>query len=209
MLIEAYEVGDFERPEEEPTTNTKYDNRAPRQHSNRVLLTNQKRSEIPKCCLCSGAHKLYACNQFINMPLEERRKLVKNNLLCFNCLSPGHQSNSCFGSGCKKCGKKHNTMVHMNYATPARQDQENQNQDAEHVVKYAQNSVKQPIIDGHSYAMIIYMILIMIFMAIYNHAEPFWIQAHNSTLCQYSVLKSYISNLLTTPHRFLALVLKA
>lgn len=45
----------------------------------------------------------------------DRSKMVSNAMLCFNCLSPGHQENQCFyGSpgSCHKCGRKHNNKLH-------------------------------------------------------------------------------------------------
>lgn len=55
-----------------------------------------------KCVLCSGTHKLYFCEQFLNMPVVDHSKVVVNHMLCFNCLwLLGHQFNQCQFGGCK------------------------------------------------------------------------------------------------------------
>jgi hypothetical protein len=47
------------------------------------------------------------------MSIDNRIKHVRSAQLCLNCLRAGHQANICRGSGCKKCNKKHNTLLHQ------------------------------------------------------------------------------------------------
>ena len=47
------------------------------------------------------------------MSLTERRNLAYSSKLCFNCLEDGHMTRDCSSkSTCKKCQKKHNTLLH-------------------------------------------------------------------------------------------------
>ena len=39
--------------------------------------------------------------------------MIQTKGLCFNCLRPGHRSEQCNGSTCKKCKRKHNSLLHL------------------------------------------------------------------------------------------------
>ncbi|XP_063989072.1 uncharacterized protein LOC135168624 [Diachasmimorpha longicaudata] len=64
------------------------------------------------CAICKGSHKVYMCDSLKNLSVKDRFEKVKSSKLCFNCLKGGHSNSDCKWSGCKKCGKKHNTMLH-------------------------------------------------------------------------------------------------
>lgn len=67
------------------------------------------------CPMCKGSHPVYACNNFREMTPEQRNKQVKSLKICTNCLrSSSHTSNNCEFGACKKCNKKHNTLLHIN-----------------------------------------------------------------------------------------------
>lgn len=66
------------------------------------------------CPQCKGNHPLYYCEAFLKLPIEKRIQLVKKAHLCINCLrSTSHQSKNCNSSSCRKCTKKHNTLLHL------------------------------------------------------------------------------------------------
>ena len=66
-----------------------------------------------KCSLCQGGHKLWNCNVFKAKSVEERSKYVKLSYLCYNCLQLGQKLKECtFKWNCRKCGKKHNILLH-------------------------------------------------------------------------------------------------
>lgn len=71
------------------------------------------------CPVCKNNHELYTCQTFKSMTPEERMHKVKNSSLCSNCLKGGHISRSCPSKGsCKKCGKRHNTLLHLEFRRP-------------------------------------------------------------------------------------------
>ena len=44
---------------------------------------------------------------------EEKRALLKEKGLCFNCLLFGHRVSQCrVKMVCRKCSKRHNTLLH-------------------------------------------------------------------------------------------------
>jgi len=66
------------------------------------------------CSLCKENHYLYHCEKFIKLPVDERIKVVKKCHICINCLrSSSHQAKACRSGPCRKCQKRHNTMLHL------------------------------------------------------------------------------------------------
>uniref|UniRef100_A0A8D8QK15 Uncharacterized protein n=1 Tax=Cacopsylla melanoneura TaxID=428564 RepID=A0A8D8QK15_9HEMI len=67
------------------------------------------------CSVCKqDSHALYKCSVFMGLDPSQRVEVVKANRMCFNCLSNTHQAVACpVKTGCKKCGYKHNTMLHL------------------------------------------------------------------------------------------------
>uniref|UniRef100_A0A023EZK8 Putative reverse transcriptase n=1 Tax=Triatoma infestans TaxID=30076 RepID=A0A023EZK8_TRIIF len=64
------------------------------------------------CFLCGKeSHKLFNCETFIQMTIDERRNIVKSNNHCWNCLGLGHLVKECKSSNCKHCNGKHNTLI--------------------------------------------------------------------------------------------------
>ena len=94
----------------------------PKQHHN--LSKNQPQIKIRtmlnrktelKCWICNDDHKVFNCQNFIASNIEERRKLVAEKGLCFNCLSNSHKIANCKSNKhCKteNCGKRHHTLLH-------------------------------------------------------------------------------------------------
>lgn len=108
--ISAYEVGDF---------NSVAESRR-RPIPKKALIAkklDQSKWGVPSCIICREPHKLYLCQKFNDMKVSERREIVANHKLCFNCMLPGHQASECRFSNCKKCDKKHNTKLHYNQST--------------------------------------------------------------------------------------------
>lgn len=65
-----------------------------------------------KCVLYSQNHHLAKCHTYLKLPVNERTDVVKNNKLCFNCLSL-HNVISC---NCKYlwfCKKRHNRTLNF------------------------------------------------------------------------------------------------
>ncbi|XP_011861695.1 PREDICTED: uncharacterized protein LOC105558556 [Vollenhovia emeryi] len=65
-----------------------------------------------KCAHCKGGHQIYQCPQFQGLTVPERFKQVRVKGLCLNCLKGGHLARDCTSKTCKKCEKRHNTLLH-------------------------------------------------------------------------------------------------
>lgn len=65
-----------------------------------------------KCHVCGENHKLHNCESFKAMSHNEKTESIKKAGLCFNCFRANHKVNECRASSCKKCERRHHTMLH-------------------------------------------------------------------------------------------------
>lgn len=56
---------------------------------------------------------MFACKSFLEMPVSTRIEQVKTKKVCLNCLRPDHIAINCKSQKCRKCGKSHNTLLHL------------------------------------------------------------------------------------------------
>ena len=65
------------------------------------------------CTLCSKAHHLDECAEFLKKPLVEWRNFIKQKGLCFGCYSCEHIAKLCKSKRtCQICNNKHPTSLH-------------------------------------------------------------------------------------------------
>ncbi|KAJ8946634.1 hypothetical protein NQ317_003844 [Molorchus minor] len=69
--------------------------------------------KVIKCILCKGTHFLHNCQEFLKLPAKARYDEAKTLRVCTNCLRWGHFNSECRSIGCKKCHKRHNTLLHL------------------------------------------------------------------------------------------------
>ena len=95
-----------------PCTNSGSSNKHSSSKPGRVLAT---RGDSPKdsCPSCKGEHRLFRCSDFGGWDVDRRSQFVRQQYLCFNCLSPAHSVRQCPSKRtCNTCGRKHHTMLH-------------------------------------------------------------------------------------------------
>ena len=84
-----------------------------------ITDTKQKKYEAqPRCAFCDGDHLSFTCPKVKSMSVKERHDKVKTKRTCFNCLRPGHYVEECRGGPCKKCNRKHHTLLHYEKQEP-------------------------------------------------------------------------------------------
>ncbi|XP_017881659.1 uncharacterized protein LOC108625850 [Ceratina calcarata] len=66
----------------------------------------------PYCCLCKSDHYTQNCEKIVNATMDERERIVKEYKLCLNCLRANHEIQDCKSKGCKRCNKRHHTLLH-------------------------------------------------------------------------------------------------
>lgn len=87
------------------------------QKHGKVHVTNsgdKSKSANFTCPMCNESHALWSCSKFRNSTVDERHKFVRDNRMCFNCLSPSHGAAKCQSkSRCKSCQQLHHTLLHF------------------------------------------------------------------------------------------------
>lgn len=78
------------------------------------FITKVSNSTQVLCTYCKQRHLIYVCEKFLQLTINDRWKKVREMKLCANCLSFGHFSSMCKKGNCKKCSKRHNTLLHYN-----------------------------------------------------------------------------------------------
>ncbi|XP_055605116.1 uncharacterized protein LOC129753327 [Uranotaenia lowii] len=75
--------------------------------------TSEIQSSTSPCHCCLRTHPLHQCPAFSNLSSSQRRELVTQNSLCWNCFRANHQARSCKSKFlCRICQAKHHTMLH-------------------------------------------------------------------------------------------------
>lgn len=94
----------FPKQNDKPSSNVK---------TNTAIASNPSR-----CDLCSQMHMLFRCTQFARKSLNQRIEFVKQNRLCFNCLSSKHSLPNCPSKfSCRHCQNRHHTLLHKDSAS--------------------------------------------------------------------------------------------
>ena len=88
----------------------------PQSNKNKTMSAHAS-SSIKGCGVCDQIHFLYQCDDFRTKPVETRVQIADNLDLCRNCLSSTqHKSSQCPSTSCRKCHRKHNTLLHLSHA---------------------------------------------------------------------------------------------
>lgn len=95
------------------TARTALNKRAPRYEYSHTSSLNTH--VTLSCCVCKASDhcSVSKCPVFLNSSLADKKTIIKNMTLCFNCLSPDHRASHCASIyRCRKCGGKHHTLIH-------------------------------------------------------------------------------------------------
>lgn len=77
------------------------------------VVSSQPSQQKRRCPCCNHEHAIYMCHPFRQLSYPERRALVTEKKLCFNCLDSRHMVNECRNEkGCRFCGQLHNSLLH-------------------------------------------------------------------------------------------------
>ncbi|XP_072377951.1 uncharacterized protein [Diabrotica undecimpunctata] len=69
-----------------------------------------------QCNFCKSDHLIYSCPEFLRLTINDRWEKIKSLKLCPNCLRFGHSKERCSSGSCRKCKRKHNTLLHQDYS---------------------------------------------------------------------------------------------
>ncbi|XP_055604085.1 uncharacterized protein LOC129752324 [Uranotaenia lowii] len=83
-----------------------------------ILDTN---NPFPLCVVCPERHYLYKCPTFERMSVRQRRELISQKRLCWNCFRSGHMVRNCASKfTCRHCREHHHSMLHEDLSQPNR-----------------------------------------------------------------------------------------
>lgn len=86
--------------------------------SNVNNVSNHSNSNLnPACFFCSKPHAIYNCKDFLDLCPKDRLAEAKKLKLCLNCLRKNHSFDQCRSSPCRKCKKRHNTLLHFDFSS--------------------------------------------------------------------------------------------
>ena len=110
-------------------SNPKEKTSIPGNRGGKIVCATQQPNTIVKsrnqCKVCSKTHPLWKCPEFKKKSIEEKRNVVKVHNLCYNCLISGHRVMKCENRiRCRQCGRKHNTILHVEDSTPEKAQKE-------------------------------------------------------------------------------------
>ncbi|XP_065084920.1 uncharacterized protein LOC135707118 [Ochlerotatus camptorhynchus] len=75
--------------------------------------TSEVKSNTLHCPACSEKHLLHQCSTFNKLSVSQRRELVTQRSLCWNCFRSGHQARACKSKfSCRTCQARHHTSLH-------------------------------------------------------------------------------------------------
>jgi len=67
-----------------------------------------------RCTLWKESNRLFRCDKFLDMQFQQRLNHVKRSRLCYNCLQPFTRNDTCSTEVCRRCHKRHHTLLHIN-----------------------------------------------------------------------------------------------
>ena len=124
LWIRRNPVDQREREQEQPGKR----NIRPQMHQSRMFHARHDANSKPRCwpCVyCGEDHRAAECTKVISV--ADRRQILINKRLCFNCTTGNHRAIYCPSkSGCQNCHKRHHTSIcemrtqESNQTTPSR-----------------------------------------------------------------------------------------
>lgn len=68
-----------------------------------------------KCAYCGkDDYAIYRCTEYLKLGVEKRLQEARLHKLCLNCLrTSAHIAKQCISGSCRKCSKRHNTLLHI------------------------------------------------------------------------------------------------
>lgn len=63
-----------------------------------------------KCIFCQNSHNIYNCPDYLKLSIQERINEAHKHKFC---LRTNHLVKDCRSTGCRKCNRKHHTLLHI------------------------------------------------------------------------------------------------
>ncbi|XP_038118237.1 uncharacterized protein LOC119769517 [Culex quinquefasciatus] len=120
FLYQRVRVLEASGSESKQSASAKVTGSSSKQSRPRFVANAASSSSSNGSCLlgCSENHHLRRCPVFLGKDVQQRRDLVAQKRLCWNCLSAGHPARKCGSKfSCQTCKQKHHSLVHVSSPT--------------------------------------------------------------------------------------------
>lgn len=109
-LLEAMQANNVSKLESRETKQPMHFNKFKRETNN----IRAHHSTIDTVCIfCNESHIIYNCPEFLKLSISSRGSEIKKRNLCFNCLRNNHVVKNYRATACRKCNKRHHTLLHF------------------------------------------------------------------------------------------------
>ncbi|XP_062713425.1 uncharacterized protein LOC134290324 [Aedes albopictus] len=79
-----------------------------------AATTASSRPNPPSCIACVEKHLLFQCPSFQGMAVGQRRELISQKRLCWNCFKSSHIARNCDSKHtCRHCHERHHSLLHQ------------------------------------------------------------------------------------------------
>jgi len=75
-----------------------------------------------QCTMCNGSHRLFKCDTFVKLQPRQRLNYARQQRLCLNCLQTFFKNHTFSKRVCRKCNKRHHTLIHTDTQNQANRD---------------------------------------------------------------------------------------
>ena len=85
-------------------------------HSTRIKFSKPSHTYVAtqiQCSLCRGSHRLFTCDQFLKISVQQRRNYVKQSKRCFNYLQVYTRRHAYSKQVCRQCNSRPHILLHF------------------------------------------------------------------------------------------------
>ena len=93
------------------------------------------------CYICRGEHGVFACEKFLSLAPKARYEAAQKVSFCINSLRGTHHSKNFLADGCRKFGKRHNSLLHISQSSSEMDNDSNKHNQINTLNQHASNSV--------------------------------------------------------------------
>ena len=114
-----------------------------------VSVNDDNYKRTSKCIACKDNHLLYQCKIFRAMSVINRRNLVQEGKLCFNCMRPGHMARDCKMErvcGIDGCDRKHSRFLHKKEKADYDDTTKKQDEASNHSINSCTGKIALPVV---------------------------------------------------------------
>lgn len=96
-----------------PSTSKPKGENTKNQKSAKTFLIQEKTTKTFNCTICHEGHRPFECPKITQASVQDRRTIIKESQLCFNCFYNHHSKDCTSKYTCTHCKARHHTLLHI------------------------------------------------------------------------------------------------